>query len=113
MPGQDELATLEELPFTTRELASATIQAGRQLLSRSAADIAPGAAPQQGLLAIRRTALELKFYVARDGQEILFFFVKRQRPTMRSLAARLQLTLVAVPESAPAVAAEQIGRAHV
>lgn len=113
MPGQDELATLEELPFTTRELASATIQAGRQLLSRSAAGIAPGAAPQQGLLAIRRTALELKFYVARDGQEILFFFVKRQRPTMRSLAARLQLTLVAAPESSSAVVAEpgQLGAA--
>jgi hypothetical protein len=106
MPAADELSILEELPFATRELASATLRAGRQLLSSSAAGIAPEAAQQQGLVTLRRTALELKFFLARDGQEVRFFFVKRQRPTVRSLAGRLQLTLLAVPPPSSATAAE-------
>ena len=110
MPANDDLAPLEELPRATRELARATLQAGRTLVSASVAGLSAEPSAPRALHAIRRTVLQLHFFIARSGEEIIFFFFKKQLATIRPLEARLQLALHAVPDSpAPAPAPTHSG----
>lgn len=98
----DVLAPLEELPATTAALMSATLRAGRNLTVQSAERLAQRAGgPADTLWAIRKTSLDLRFLVARQGEEVFFFFFKRQLPQVRPLMARLQACVQATEEVAP------------
>src|SRR5690349_6574569 len=98
MPSANDLAPLDELPLTTGELARATVQAGRNVVSASAAALYAEPRRPAGLLAIRRTVLQLHFFLARSGEEIFFFFFKKQLPSSRPLEARLQISMQAVQD---------------
>lgn len=93
MPTAADRAPLEELPMTTRELARATLRAGRTLVRASVARRSSQPGPPRALLAIRRTSLQLHFFIARSGEEIIFFFFKKQLGTIRPLEAQLQISL--------------------
>lgn len=96
MLAADALAPLAELPVTTGELARATVTAARGVMRTSAAAVTSGL--PRSLLAVRRTALNLYFYLARDEQRVVFFFFKKQLPTLRPLEARLRIALQATPD---------------
>ncbi len=97
----DTLAPLEELPQTTREFVTSTIASGIRLLSQSAALFKPDQSAISGLFALRSAILNLHFFVARDGEEVIFFFFKKERPTVTPLQAELTATVQAVAQTAP------------
>ena len=98
----DVLAPLEELPATTAALMSATLRAGQSLIAQSEERLArKGSGPGDVLWAIRKTSIDLRFLVARQGEEVFFFFCKRQLPQVRPLMARLQACVQATEEVVP------------
>jgi hypothetical protein len=96
MPPSEYARGLEELPETTRALAWATLQSGRQLIADSAAATEHDALPT--LLAIRRSALQLRLYLERRGEKIVFFFWKRKQRDVRLIEASLQVAMRAVED---------------
>jgi len=104
------LAPLEELPITTRQLVTATLRSGRQLLKESAANLTESQLRlSAGLWTIRRAAIDLRFLIARQGEEVFFFFVRRQLPTVQPLRARLQ---VSFQTAAPTVPSDEFPPAY-
>ena len=104
MPDPENLLFLKDLPRATEDLARSTILAGRRLLSKSAAGVRNESGVPQTMFAVRRARLKLRFFLARQREQVLFFFVKTQQPALRPLETQLQAVLQAVPpplEAAP------------
>lgn len=97
MPAPENLLYLKDLPRATEDLARSTILAGRRLLSKSAAGVRSDSGLPQTVLAVRRSRLKLRFFLARQREQVLFFFVKTQQPALRPLETRLRAVLQAVP----------------
>lgn len=102
MSVQASLLYLSDLPRATEDLAHSTIRAGRSLLGRSAAGVRGESGVPRTVLAVRRAQLTLRFFLARQREEVLFYFVKRQEPSLRPLEAQLRAVLQAVPPPADA-----------
>ncbi len=93
----DILAPLEQLPQTTRGLMMGTLRAAAATLSKSEPTWPTTPLLHASLVAVKRTSLQLKFLIARDGEEVLFFFVKRRFPTVRALSAQIHVVIAASP----------------
>lgn len=97
----DVIAPLEQLPQTTQALMAATLKAAATTLTASEDRIHSEPLHRAALWAVRKTALDLRFLIARDGEEVLFFFVKRQLPTAIALSVRLRVVIEAHPPASP------------
>ncbi len=95
------LAPLEQLPQTTRGLMIGTLRAASATLSASERAAETFRSTSSSMVAVRRTALRLNFLIARDGEEVLFFFVKRRLPTVRALSAKIHVVIDASPPLSP------------
>ena len=91
-------APLEELPQAARALMHATFSAGRELVASSVANFSAESGAPNGFLAIRTAAVNLRLYLIRQGERIIFFFAKRQLPDTRIIEANLRIALRAIED---------------
>jgi hypothetical protein len=91
-------APLEELPQAARALAHATFTAGRELVAKSVSAFTSEGGAASGFLAIRTASVNLRLYLIRQGEQIYFYFVKRQLPDTRVIETNLRIALRAVED---------------
>jgi hypothetical protein len=107
-PALPALPALEDLPFATAELGRATIRSSRKLIADSVAR-APLVKTTRELVALRSAQLKLRLFLSRQGEEVIFFFFRRQLKEVRPLVADLCVRLQAAPDDGRAASAPRQG----
>lgn len=97
----DVFAPLEQLPQTTRAFCAQTLRAAEITVEQSQRRMDREPLHRAAMWVVRRTQLDFRFLIARDGEDVLFFFVKRQLPSALALSAHLVVSMEAAPPVSP------------